>query len=191
MSTEHKPGGEVDAMCTKCEMVLAHTIIAMVGTKVKRVKCNTCQGEHVYRGIQAATPKKPSAKKLSAKADAKEKIVVGFLERVAARDPSSAKMYSPRTQFAVDDLMNHPTFGLGIVSAVRADKVDVAFKADIKTLVHGRGGDAPAEKPAFKAPAGKVNGPADKPQVEGAPAPSAPAAQPAEATSDDAGEQQS
>ena len=31
-------------------MTLAHTILAMVGTKIARVKCNTCGGDHVYRG---------------------------------------------------------------------------------------------------------------------------------------------
>jgi hypothetical protein len=42
------------------------------------------------------------------------------------------------TTFQVDELITHPTFGLGIVRAVRQDKVDVAFKASERTLVHGR-----------------------------------------------------
>jgi hypothetical protein len=40
--------------------------------------------------------------------------------------------------FQVDELITHPTFGLGIVRAVRQDKVDVTFKASERTLVHGR-----------------------------------------------------
>jgi len=38
----------------------------------------------------------------------------------------------------VDDLISHPVFGLGIVRAVRRDKVDVAFKASERTLIHAR-----------------------------------------------------
>jgi len=34
---------------------LAHTIISMVGTKPKRVQCNTCEGEHNYRAKKPAT----------------------------------------------------------------------------------------------------------------------------------------
>ena len=58
--------------------------------------------------------------------------------------------------------MDHPTFGFGLVKSVRADKVDVAFKASERTLVHGRGG-APAAKPTFSAPQAKISGVADKP----------------------------
>ncbi len=169
MSTQAKPGGEVDAMCTKCEMVLAHTIIAMVGSKIKRVKCNTCQGEHVYKGVQAPKPKKVAVKKSGPKKPstrgaeaAKEKLVIGFAERVATLDPATAKSYSPNDTFVVNELISHPTLGLGIVSGVRLDKVEIAFKTDIKTLVHGRGGQQ-AERPAFRPAAARSGSPADKP----------------------------
>ena len=36
----HRVGGEVDATCTRCKMELAHTILAMVGPKIIRVRCN-------------------------------------------------------------------------------------------------------------------------------------------------------
>ena len=53
------------------------------------------------------------------------------------------------------------------MTVVRGDKVDVAFKAETKTLVHGRGG-APAERPAFQPPStNKPAGTADKPQAPG------------------------
>jgi len=44
-----KVGGEVDAVCGRCKMTLAHTILAMVGTKPVRVQCNTCGAQHGYR----------------------------------------------------------------------------------------------------------------------------------------------
>lgn len=50
----------------------------------------------------------------------------------------TARAYSPSVTFQVDELITHPAFGLGIVQAVRRDKVDVAFKASERTLVHGR-----------------------------------------------------
>ena len=56
-------GGEVVAFCTKCRMDLAHTIIAMDGTKPARVQCNTCNGQHNYRGKAEAAAKAPKAPK--------------------------------------------------------------------------------------------------------------------------------
>jgi len=50
----------------------------------------------------------------------------------------------------VDQVVRHPTFGLGIVRSVRPDKMEVAFKAALRTLVHGR--DASAPRPAYSPP---------------------------------------
>src|SRR5262245_47418786 len=44
-----KAGSTVDSWCTKCKLVLAHTVEAMVEGKITRVHCNTCRGQHAYR----------------------------------------------------------------------------------------------------------------------------------------------
>jgi len=48
---ENKPaaGEHTACYCTKCKMDLGHTIVAMVGDKIIRVKCRTCGSEHNYR----------------------------------------------------------------------------------------------------------------------------------------------
>src|SRR5437867_11032714 len=64
--TGYKAGDEVDSKCTKCKMVLAHVIVAMVGDQIARVKCNTCNGEHAYRpppSASEATAKKRRAER--------------------------------------------------------------------------------------------------------------------------------
>jgi hypothetical protein len=50
--------------------------------------------------------------------------------------------------------------------AVRQDKIDVAFKAFEKTLVHRRTG-APAERPAFHPATAPIDSASDKPFDEG------------------------
>lgn len=150
-------GGEVDAHCNKCDMNLAHTILAMVGTAIKRVQCNTCHSQHMFRGAQPlqkanslAAPRKAStsssgpAKPRTPKA---EVVVIGFDELLRGKDLTKAKKYSIRETYKVDEVVDHPTFGFGIVSAVRVDKVDITFKADVKTLVHGKGEGG--QKPSF------------------------------------------
>jgi hypothetical protein len=169
----HKVGGEVDALCTRCKMTLAHTILAMVGPRIARVRCNTCGGDHAYRAAPGATdrPTPSRASRASGtKAEKAEKVVISFEEQLAGKDVANAPKYSPKDTYKVDQVIQHPTFGLGLVTVVRGDKVDVAFKAETKTLVHGRGG-APAERPAFQPPTtNRASGPADKPvtaQAEG------------------------
>lgn len=145
MSTNPRVGGEADAFCTKCELLLAHTILAMVGPKIIRVRCNTCMGEHAYRGqVIPKGAKKPRAPR----ATKEEKVIIGFEERLKGNDLTKARKYSPKESFAADEVMSHPTFGYGIVSAVRGDKIDVAFKAFEKTLLQKRP-DGQASRPTF------------------------------------------
>src|SRR5207302_3841179 len=57
MAHVHRVGGDVDAFCTRCKMELGHTILAMVGARPVRVRCNTCGGEHNYRGTSGPARK--------------------------------------------------------------------------------------------------------------------------------------
>ncbi len=134
----HRVSGEVDSFCTRCKMSLAHTILAMVGSKIARVRCNTCGGDHVFRSGPPGSSSPRSASSSSSSSGGAKKQIISFQERLAGHDLNAVEPYSPRLTYAVDQLIKHPTFGIGIVSAVRGDKVDVAFKADMKTLVHGR-----------------------------------------------------
>jgi hypothetical protein len=180
----HKVGGEVDAQCTRCKLTLAHTILAMVGPKIARVRCNTCGGDHVYRAAPGVTDRPSSssstaraARAASAAATKAEKVIISFEEQLAGKDVASAPKYSPKDTYQVDQVIQHPTFGTGFVTAVRGDKVDITFRTETKTLVHGRGGP-PAERPAFSPPNAKNTGPADKPQpVGGTEPPAEPAAE--------------
>src|SRR2546422_867426 len=58
--TASKVGADIDAWCTRCKMNLGHTILAMVSGRPVRVRCNTCQGEHNYRGDAGSEPRKGS-----------------------------------------------------------------------------------------------------------------------------------
>ena len=136
LMASHKVGGEVDAFCTRCRLTLAHTILAMVGTKVARVRCNTCGGEHKYRGTSAPARKGSWA---PASERATRPAVTSWEALLREKDLSRARQYTARERFQADDVLEHPVFGIGLVREVRGDKISVAFKADVKTLVHGKG----------------------------------------------------
>jgi hypothetical protein len=129
-------GGEVDAFCTKCLMTLAHTVHAVVEGRPVKVECNTCHGVHRYRD--------PPGRSLSRAAPgaarpAREKAAVVAFDELLASRRGTPRPYSPKLTFAVDDVVDHPTFGRGFVSAVRdGGKVEITFRSDVKILVHGR-----------------------------------------------------
>jgi len=161
-----RTGGEIDAFCLKCELNLAHTIIAMVGAKVVKVKCNTCGADHAYKGEQplmkAASFARPKKSKATPRA---EKAVLGWEERLKGKNVAGAKKYNPKEYVQVDDVIDHPTFGMGLVTANRPGKIDVAFKAFEKTLVNGPPPPRPPPPPKhFGKPFGKQFGrPGPKP----------------------------
>ncbi len=132
-----KVGGEVDSFCTKCQLVLAHTVHAVMGGRPVKVECNTCHGVHRFKG--PAGPR--AAAGVRGERPARERpAVAAFDELLASRKQASAQVYSPKKSFAVDDVVDHAIFGRGFVSAVRdAGKIEITFRSDVKILIHGRG----------------------------------------------------
>ncbi len=42
-------GDVIDDYCPRCRLIMNHGVVGMVGDDVKKVRCNTCISEHVYR----------------------------------------------------------------------------------------------------------------------------------------------
>lgn len=132
-----RAGGEVDAYCTKCLMTFAHTVHAVVDGRPVKVECNTCHGVHRYRDPPGQAPTRSSSGR-AAKPAREKAPVIAFEELLGARK-KPARPYSPKVTFAVDDVIDHPTFGRGFVNAVRdGGKVEITFRSDVKILVHAR-----------------------------------------------------
>jgi hypothetical protein len=134
-----KVGGEVDAFCGKCELTLAHTVHAMLGPRPVKVECNTCHAVHKYRSPLGTPAGGGSvAQRKAGRPPREKKVEVSFDDLLAQRE-RPAVPYSPRRTLVPDDVVDHPAFGRGFVMAVRGDKVEIAFRSDVKLLVHGRG----------------------------------------------------
>jgi hypothetical protein len=133
-----KVGGEIDAFCTRCEMVLAHTIHAMLSGRPVKVECNTCHAVHRYRNPPGRPgPRATGAR--SAEGGPKRAAAEGFDQLLSARDVGAAQPYSPKKRFSLNDVVDHTVFGRGFVSAIKdGDKVEITFRGDVKVLVHGR-----------------------------------------------------
>ncbi|HSN90784.1 MAG TPA: hypothetical protein VLS93_06120 [Anaeromyxobacteraceae bacterium] len=128
-------GGEIDALCVRCGLVLAHTVHALVAGRPVRVECNTCHAVHAARASGGAGPRprpRPAGERRTAAPPA------GF-DALLASKSGPARPYSPREVYAAGDLLEHPVFGRGVVSGLRdGGKIEVVFRSATRILVHGR-----------------------------------------------------
>jgi hypothetical protein len=136
-----KVGGDTLAWCGKCRLELAHVIVAMVDGKPARVLCKTCKGQHNFKRIGGEAPAKRSPR--AASVEPKKTTVrasVYWEEKVAKLSAKVPRRYAVSERFDASDLLEHPTFGLGVVESVRGDgKIVVLFRDGEKTLIHGKG----------------------------------------------------
>lgn len=170
MAEELKVGGELDAWCTTCRLMKWHTIVALVDGKPAKVECQGCGKQHQYRaqppGSAAEKGERPSRARAS-KAATPAAPAVDFDTLLAGRD-RDAKPYSPNTTFALNDVVRHPTFDLGVVTATPApQKIEVTFRGgDKKILLHDRGATQASrlEPPPRRDEAPRPSGTSDSPR---------------------------
>ena len=133
-------GTDVEAYCTKCKLVLAHSVVAMEGAKPRRVRCNTCNGEHNYRAAKPV-PKAPSKKATTktAKKTTTKKTRQSWEEVMQEAAAKPHKKYNMSGSFGEGDWIEHATFGLGCVqSFVAPNKITVRFADATRMLVCNR-----------------------------------------------------
>jgi len=137
MTDEYTAGGEVVSWCTKCKLELGHTIVAIVDNKPKKVKCNTCNSQHNYRSKPSESGK--TARRAGRKRMTPEETYQEHIIRLSGGDLSSARKYRIDEHFSVDELIDHPKFGVGVVIAiVKVNKVETLFKDGPRLLIQNQ-----------------------------------------------------
>ena len=147
MTKKIAAGQDIDFQCTRCKMLLAHTIIAMVAGEPARVKCNTCHTERKWR--RTRTKKTSTTKRTGSAArkavdrsmsDYEKQTEWKALMEMAVTKKAARRPFSVRETFEDGQIIEHTKFGDGIVKEVRGDgKVMVVFVSGTKLMVHGRG----------------------------------------------------
>ena len=134
-------GKDVDSWCTRCKLMLRHTIEAVSGDKITRVHCNTCKSQHALR---SKPPGKVAPRKTRGTAGGPRGSKDGgmapdsFEALMRGKDPSSARRYVLADRFKQGELINHSQFGLGVVRSMKGlDKIEVVFADAQRILVHG------------------------------------------------------
>src|SRR5207253_9793792 len=129
---------EIDGGCTRCKLVLTHTIEAVANGKITRVHCKTCRGQHAYRAAAPGT--KATTARPGAKSSARPRAASGrradpaatqasqYASLLRGRTAAQAQPYVTSGRYKVSELIAHPTFGVGAVTGERdSAKIDVLF----------------------------------------------------------------
>lgn len=124
--------------------------MAILDGRPKKVKCLTCQAQHIYRasepGIRKKAKLKESAdvsktekaprKKRGKLARTQEKETELWKEILANKDSASAKLYTMGGSYKIDEIINHSKFGIGIVTnIITPQKMEVLFEDGYKFMV--------------------------------------------------------
>ena len=149
-------GKDIDALCTRCKLVLGHVIIAVDKGVPVRIKCNTCHTERKWRptadnktgGLKVAVRRAKSDKPTTAGQHRSARAHDSTFEReqkwlafrdMAERGGKSEQPYDMGRTYAMGDVVVHSKFGVGYICGdVGPSKLTVCFKEGEKVLVHGR-----------------------------------------------------
>jgi hypothetical protein len=132
-------GSDVDSWCTRCKLMLAHTVEAMVESKITRVHCNTCGTQHAYRPHPPGEGPRARASRPVSTRQAASSTPPDYHALIAGRPLAGARRYAVSERYQAHELIRHSSFGVGVVLAEKeGNKVAVLFADGPRTLLHRR-----------------------------------------------------
>ena len=123
-------GIKIEARCTKCRKNCEHVLISLSDGKPDLVQCRICDRQHKFRPPTKA--KKVNSVSLTEKKAAENKKWKQLSSEVK---PAKARAYSMNEGYKNNTLVDHPTFGIGIVQRVTGtQKMEILFEDGLKIL---------------------------------------------------------
>jgi hypothetical protein len=118
--------------CSTCDQIVARFAGAGIRPLRVAIKCRRCGTVHRHH----APPPAPVKARRSAKAAAAIAHEVAYERLLAVTSGRKSRPYSVSGIFRPHDVIEHPTFGLGVVThLIAGDKIQVVFKNGDKLLV--------------------------------------------------------
>lgn len=118
-------GQNIDSYCGKCKQSSEHTIMALENAVASKVRCKTCGGTHKFRSPADAPKARKPRKRSGAEEAATAEIV--WADGLAKAKGAGCD-YSMAAQYRVGQIVNHRTFGKGIVLKLYVNKCGMLFK---------------------------------------------------------------
>lgn len=126
----------INLPCKKCGVDRFHVVVAHKTPTSAKVKCEVCGAQSTYKLAKPKAAKKPGAKK-TAKVKAPDHAAIwNELNQQIGQD--NLRPYNMKTKFELANAINHPKFGVGFVTNLTSERIDVAFADGGRALVHNR-----------------------------------------------------
>ncbi len=159
----YRAGEDIVAHCGRCKMDLLHVIHAEVEGRPARVECKTCRAIHSYRapksgvhksdappparaGSSGGSSSSGSSRSSSGSARTTTRKVSGptpadlYQAAIEGVDLSEPRAYRMTERFEEGEVINHMTFGVGLVTKIPGEqKMEAIFESGTKLLVHNKG----------------------------------------------------
>lgn len=122
--------------CKKCAVERYQVVMAHTSSKVAKLECEVCGTKN---NMKVGAPKAPRVKKDGTtstkprRATHKERWA-----QLTQKAGSDASPYNMKIQFKLESVINHPKFGLGVVTAATESSIQVVFEDEERALVHNR-----------------------------------------------------
>lgn len=128
--------------CKKCEVDRYFIVVAHTSPTSAKVKCEVCGSSKTYKlpALKKATltksgaVKKPRATRVSKAGEHRAE----YEKMIASKPSEEPTKYNMKLNFPKDAKVDHSKFGLGVVKVVHAEKIEVVFQDEVRSLVHNR-----------------------------------------------------
>lgn len=121
--------------CKKCEVDRYQVVLTHTDAKTAKLECEVCHSKNTMK-IGPVSAKSKAGKAAAAGKPRGHKV---RWEQLTQKPGISPVPYSMKTAFEVDSVIQHPKFGLGVVTALTNSSVQVVFEDQERSLVHNRG----------------------------------------------------
>ncbi|MCJ8278077.1 MAG: hypothetical protein MJK18_14640 [Bdellovibrionales bacterium] len=119
--------------CSKCETERYHRVLAHLSPTEARLECEVCGSKRKLKIGKSVATKKKTTRKTRTKGPSHVEVWTELKEKYSDLDPEA---YSIRGVFRADTLIDHPSFGIGVVTSAHPNKIEVCFEEGVKTLMH-------------------------------------------------------
>jgi hypothetical protein len=125
-------------LCPRCGLELRHVVIShTAGGIVAKVKCYTCGSEHKYHPVRKPPVKREQIRsvRVSPRKAASTESYARLLELNRHKE---IVIYNMAKGYNVHDVIEHKTFGKGVILEIYPQKIEVRFESDTKILACNR-----------------------------------------------------
>jgi hypothetical protein len=120
--------------CKKCGCERFHVVVAHTSPTAAKLECEVCKTKRTLK-LENKKLKKTGAKgakKVRVSAGGRWEEVKGLV------NTDEKQAYNMKKSFTLNCTIDHPKFGIGVVTAIAGNSMEVVFEDGTRSLVHNR-----------------------------------------------------